>query len=317
MDFYKKRIVVLYGPTGVGKSDIAERIASILPAVIVNLDMGQCYTPLSIGTAKPDWQRSPIPHYLFDILDTPENFSAYAYKNALEKVLESVWQQGKIPILVGGSGFYLKSLFFPPSGQEVVGEGNPAEHEEKENLWEIINSIDPERAALIHPHDTYRLQRAYALWKKTGRKPSHLKPSYSSLAPSLIVCLTRDRQELYQRIDSRVLEMFKQGWVAEVERLAGSAWEDFLREKKLIGYDDIIRYLHKEGDFEGLISTIQQKTRNYAKRQLTFWRMFERQLSLADTQAHHTALQVDLTLYHVDLYISQLSDMIIKHYGEK
>lgn len=312
-------MVIVYGPTGVGKSSIAEAVAKQIPAAIVNLDMGQCYTPLSIGTAKPDWQNSAIPHYLFDCMDEPKNFTVTGYRHALLRVLEDVWSQGRVPLIVGGSGFYLKSLFYPPQER-----GERVEAEEAvplgENLWDRIHRIDPERAARIHPHDEYRLKRAYALWQKTGQKPSTMSPVYQPPASYLLVCLTRDREDLYARINDRVVQMIDHGWIKEVEKIKDTAWEPFLREKKIIGYDDLLAYLHDSSiPLEEVIARIQQKTRHYAKRQFTFWRMLERQLLHEKEQEgiRRACVSVNLTLSNVDLYISQLSDMILKYYTEE
>src|SRR5579863_9779399 len=107
-------MLIVYGPTGVGKTDVALAIAQHIPAEIINMDMGQFYTPLSIGTAKPDWKNSPIPHHLFDIIDTPINYTVAEYRTMLYKTVQEVIGRGNLPILVGGSGFYLHSLLFPP-----------------------------------------------------------------------------------------------------------------------------------------------------------------------------------------------------------
>src|SRR5438105_3757180 len=104
-DKAKRHMLIIFGPTGVGKSDLAERIARNMPAEIINMDMGQFYAPLTIGTAKPDWRNACVPHHLFDIVNTPIDFSVVSYRESLIKCLNDVWGRGKIPIVVGGSGF--------------------------------------------------------------------------------------------------------------------------------------------------------------------------------------------------------------------
>lgn len=319
MKFSQRYMIIFYGPTSVGKSYIAESLAQKLPISIVNLDMGQCYTPLSIGTAKPEWHLSAIPHYLFDIIDEPKNFSAYAYRKALLLVLEEIWLQQRIPLIVGGSGFYLKSIFYPPQEIDVTHatyEKEMAMVQHPGELWEKIRLIDPERAAKIHPNDLYRLQRAYTLFKETGKKPSSMQPTFCPPAQYSLICFMRDRQELYARINERVYQMIERGWVKEVANLCNSEWELFLFKKKIIGYGELIDYLKNENQsLEETIKIIQHKTRQYAKRQITFWKMLKRDIEQHDSI--NTCIEANLTLTPVDLYISQLTEMILKRYNEK
>ena len=113
-------MLIIFGPTAVGKTDFALKVAERVPAEIVNMDVGQLYTPLSIGTAKPNWRSETVPHHLFDYVDKPRNITVVEYRKILLEVLEDIWQRGKLPIIVGGSGFYLKSIFFPPCADEGV-----------------------------------------------------------------------------------------------------------------------------------------------------------------------------------------------------
>jgi tRNA dimethylallyltransferase len=179
----------------------------------------------------------------------------------------------------------------------------------------MLQVVDPERAQQIHPNDYYRLNRALAIWRTTGKKPSDMAPVYDPACPYVIHCLSRDRAELYSRIDVRVNEMMHMGWVNEVKHLTGTAWEDFLRTKKIIGYIDILDYLQGDQSTESLhrtICAIQQKTRQYAKRQMTFWRKLQKDLLVAQNNKLLSATvesevaEVNLTLLSVDLYIKQL-----------
>lgn len=306
-------MVIIFGPTGVGKSDVAERLAHTLgrPTAIVNLDMGQCYTPLTIGTAKPAWQSSIIPHFLFDIIDEPRNFTVTEYRRILLETLTKLWSQGIVPIIVGGSGFYLKTIFYPPMTQI----GQIPEGEEQADLWQKLHAIDPERAADIHPHDTYRLKRAMAIWRATGQKPSLFVPQYQPPADYFLLFLTRDRTELYERINDRVGIMIQSGWIDEVKKLCGTEWEQFLVDKKMIGYDDVLSYVKGSVSLGNMVQIIQQKTRMYAKRQHTFWRMLERELmqaQQADKKVQAAITSANLTSIDLDLYISQLSNMVLE-----
>jgi len=310
-----KKFLVIFGPTGVGKTDIAITLAEQIPAEIINMDMGQCYAPLSIGTAKPDWQSQKIPHHLFDSINEPKNFTVTQYRKLCLDAMNAIWDRGNLPILVGGSAFYLQSLFFPPLtqpfGQAITMVAMPDEA----NSWDSLNEIDPKRASMIHPNDSYRINRALSIWHTLGKKPSDYIPLFNPPSSYTVLCLGRERKELYERIDSRVYAMIRDGWLEETKSLQKTPWEVFVRSKKIIGYDDIFAYLEGDRSPENLkkmIHAIQQKTRNYAKRQMTFWRKLEIDLTNA-IQAHQAqdALEgeigvVNLTLLDVDLYISQL-----------
>lgn len=284
----KKSMIIMYGPTGVGKTDCSIELANRLGGEIVNMDMGALYTPLSIGTAKPDWQSSSVPHHLFDVADSPRFITVVQYRELLLGVIEQIWQRGNIPILVGGSGFYLKSLFFPPHGAPIAAS-DAYTHIPENKLWQHLMEIDPVRAKAINPQDLYRVKRALDIWYSTGKKPSDHAPVFQPLAPFALYFLKRDRAELYARIDERVLTMIDAGWIAEVQSLRNSDWEPFIHEKKIIGYDDILAYLatdQTDSDKKMLVEKIQKKTRNYAKRQFTFWRSLQKDLQ--DALAEYT-----------------------------
>lgn len=302
-------MIIIFGPTGVGKTDFGETLARKIPAEIVNADLGQFYTPLSIGTAKPNWQTSPIPQHLFDIINEPRVMSVTEYRDRALQTFNDIWARGKIPIIIGGSGFYIKSLFFPPQAGSVNAEINyPVEGDG----WKQLYTIDAERALKIHPNDSYRIKRALSIYYATGRKPSEYQPSYQPVGSFCFVYLTRQRQDLYTRIDQRVKIMFDAGWIEEVERLQGTAWESFLKKKKLIGYDDILEYLEgnkKERQLNALIDLIAQKTRNYAKRQITLGNQLFGQLEnvlFQTSDKTSSCVQFDLTCPPIELYINQL-----------
>jgi len=318
----EKFIIIVYGPTAVGKSSFAEKLARKIPSQIVNCDIGQFYTPLTIGTAKPDWRTSDIKHQLFDIIDEPRYFNVSEYRDILFKTVEKIWTENEIPILVGGSGFYLKSLFFPPipKGSISIESTEGRENMSDAQLWETLNKIDSQRAARIKQNDRYRVERALDIWKTTGKKPSDFLPIYNFPNKFLFLFLTRDREQLYKRVNDRVFQMIDEGWIDEVKGLMGTKWEKFLKGKKIIGYDLIIDYLkepdsHKPDKLDKLIVDIQKKTRNYAKRQITFWKSFEKELKREiesfksknkDLNFYPKTDLINLTLLDLDLYISQL-----------
>jgi tRNA dimethylallyltransferase len=290
----QNRFILVHGPTGVGKSDTITAIGKSTSIELVNCDVGQFYEPVAIGTAKPDWQNEPIPHHLFDLIKEPKNFTVTAYRTMITQTMKEIWGRGNTPVLVGGSGFYGKSLFFPPRGKETQWDGK--------NLgnWDDLSKLDPERAEKIHKNDTYRIGRALSMLQSTNDKPSEFDPQFEPLeGDCLVIFLTRDREQLYQRINERTVKMFDQGWVQETEKLIGTPWENFLERKKLIGYTDILQYLKEtdkgEAARQKVITTIAQKTRHYAKRQGTFWRMFKKLLLPHFTNTESDIVEVNLT----------------------
>jgi len=306
----KPFVFIIFGPTAVGKTSFALKLAGEVPAEIINGDSGQFYTPFSIGTAKPDWKNEPVAHHLFDIVDEPKDFSVVAYRKRLIETVHDISSRGKLPIIVGGSGFYLKSLFFVP----LAGSESSQEDllQDKDFSWEKLHKIDPKRAGQIQKSDFYRIKRALYIWYTTGKKPSDCIPEYKPPFHSSICYLTRERQQLYDRINMRTGQMIQEGWLEEAKALHATEWRAFLYRKKLIGYDILFDYLDGNIELKKVVSIIQKQTRNYAKRQETFWRMFERQIKevLAKDFQREWNVQTELanlTFLDRDLYIKQLS----------
>ena len=223
---------ILCGPTGSGKTDLSYLMAEKFPFEIVNCDVGQCYEPLTIGTAKPDWQNHPVAHHLFDFIAEPRNMTVVEYRTRLQETMQDIWSRKKIPLLVGGSLFYVRSLFFPPIEQKISSTPTSFENKTTEELWSMLHAVDPERAQSIKKEDRYRLERALQLWQTTGIAPSQCAPVFQPLGSFYLTFVTRDRAELYARINQRVEHMFAQGWVHETANLS-AAWKQFLMQKRL------------------------------------------------------------------------------------
>ncbi len=300
-------MILVSGPTAVGKTDFVDELSQQIPSQIINADMGQLYVPLSIGTAKLDLSMVQVPHHLFDVIDTPTSITVLQYYQYVSKLLEEIWSQNQVPIIVGGSLFYLQSLLFPPQ-EFVVQQINT--FEPFEPSWQKLNAIDPQRAAKIHPNDLYRIARALSIWQTTGTKPSLYKPAYKPLCPYLFIYLDRERSDLYTRIDARVHVMIDQGWVQEVEKLLNTEWEDFLVKKSILGYPELISYcngIRSTDNLAQVITQIQQETRNYAKRQNTFWRGLHRKIQELNVESQGSLVEhVNLTFTNHSLYINQL-----------
>lgn len=313
----KNSIVIITGPTATGKTALSEVLGLHLPIEVINGDVGQFYTPLSIGTAKPDLKMVSVPHHLFNIFDEPHNFSAASYHKQVVAIIHDIWRRQQIPVIVGGSLFYLRSLFFSLESEEKNQECDVPDFSEIETdiLWKRLNEIDPERAAVLHPHDRYRIQRALILWHKTGGLPSQRVPHFNPISDNIcFVGVTREREELYTRIDRRVEEMIAAGWITETEMLT-PLWYTFLEKKKFIGYPEIIRWLRAgclAEEKDSLIAEIQKNTRNYAKRQKTFLKKFfvDVQNRFEEQGDKSLVIEADLTLFDVSLYIEQITEWL-------
>jgi tRNA dimethylallyltransferase len=294
----QNKLIIIYGSTGVGKTEYALGLGQTLNIEIINGDVGQFYEPMAIGTAKPDWKNETIPHHLFDVLTSPLDCTVVEYRKMVLDTVQQVWDRGATPVIVGGSGFYIKSLFFTPRSpatEPLTSQSTQDSSHTTEELWENLKKRDPERAEKLYQQDRYRIERALTLLSK-GVMPSKCAPEYEPIDADVFLCfLNRPRPELYDRINQRTHIMLDAGWIQEVEHLLNTPWQDFLMRKKLIGYNDIITYLTTDctdQDKEQLCSTIQKKTRNYAKRQVTFWRMLEKLLN-GSFKAPSQAIEVD------------------------
>jgi tRNA dimethylallyltransferase len=288
--------IIVSGATGVGKTAFVDELIPLLsfPVELINADMGQLYQPLTIGTAKPALTAVSVPHHMFDIISEPVDFTASEYRNRVLILMKEITSRGAVPLLVGGSGFYVASLFYPPT-EVLLQENHQLSYEEKSTseLWELLNNIDPTRAQMIHKHDRYRLMRALQIFYETGRQPSLCEPIFDPPGRCAFYFLTRDQQDLHSRINTRTSDMLEQGWFDEVRGLS-KEWHEFLVSKKLIGYKELIEYIHQESlgllsddAYEQLGALIAQKTRGYAKRQITFWKHLKKRLASSDPQGEY------------------------------
>jgi tRNA dimethylallyltransferase len=263
---------------------------------------------------------------MFDVINDPINFTIADYRSKITQLIHEIWQRNKLPVLVGGSGFYLRSLFFPPqvsssqASSSQLDESDittsPLPYPPGTDLWHELNLIDPERARRINKNDIYRIERALSIWHSTREKPSSFSSHYDPIAPFKLMYLTRDRADLYNRINERVLFMLKNRWIDEVQALLNTPWESFIMKKKIIGYDNLIAYLRNQPTNNSLQETtvaIQQRTRHYAKRQMTYWRMLKKEIesvyctkSMVDKNAALPFVEVNLTTGDLDLYIKRL-----------
>lgn len=274
--------LIIVGPTASGKTSLSEILAERFGGEIINADVGQFYAPLRIGTAKPDWKSYPFRAHLFDIVDQPLDINILEYRNRVIEMVSEIRSRGKLPILVGGSFFYIKSLFFPVHEMPALSQNYVEKSEDiQQDSWEELYKIDPERALELHRNDLYRIQRALSIWKKTGKKPSTYKPEFSPALRPYFISIEPSSEVITSRIDLRTAVMLNEGWIDETKLLVGTSWEPFLLRKQLIGYPEIFNWINngeKKSELASLTETIQIQTRQYAKRQKTFWHGFSKLL---------------------------------------
>jgi tRNA dimethylallyltransferase len=275
------KVAVLIGPTAVGKTAAALTLAQCLKAEIVSADSLQVYRGLNIGTAKPTpAERALIPHHLIDVADPPEPYDAARYCHEGRAALAGLHRRGVLPLVVGGTGLYVKALLYglfpegtPPRGvrealrRELAGLGLPT-------LYQRLARLDPATTARLHPHDTYRILRALEVIAATGRRVSELIAAHRFQdCPYEVVKIGLElpREELYQRIEARVTEMLSAGWLQEVEGLLRRYSPD-LKPLQAIGYRHLINFLTGRWSWEEALELLRRDTRRFAKRQLTWFK---------------------------------------------
>ena len=276
----KPRVAVLVGATAVGKTTVALALAPSLGAEIVNADSLQVYRELDIGTAKPtEAERALVPHHLIDVADPPESYDAARFCREGRAVLDDLARRGVPPLVVGGTGLYLKALLgglfaqgeAPPGvrqrvRQELASLGLPV-------LYARLIHLDPATASRLHPHDTYRIVRALEVMAATGKPLSQFIAAHRFQdAPYAVLKLglLLDREELYRRIELRVELMLEAGWLDEIEGLLRRYPLD-LKPLQALGYRHLINYLTGRWGWEEALTLLTRDTRRYAKRQLTWF----------------------------------------------
>jgi len=277
----KPLVLVIGGPTASGKSALSMKIAAVIPSEIVNADSMQVYRYMDIGTAKPgEKDRSFVPHHILDIRDPDESFSVGEYIELARLNVEAISSRGRLPIMVGGTGLYIRSaiggLFSGPSrDQELRSRLLIREEKEEGALYKLLERADPVSAGRIHPSDTVRIVRALEVRELTGRTISSLQEEHRfSDRPfrTEIVCLDPPREQLYSSIDARVEKMMAKGLLDEVRSLAASGYGRELNSMRGLGYNEMRSHLAGELTLDDAVEAIKKNTRRYAKRQLTWFR---------------------------------------------
>lgn len=275
-------VLAILGPTATGKSRLGMALAEILGGEIVNADALQVYRGLDIGTAKPTLEeRARVPHHLIDILDPQETWSAGAFARRAEEAIAEIQGRGRVAIVVGGSGLYLRALFegispVPPGDPDVRRElRERLEREGLPVLREELLKLDPETAGRITAGDTQRILRALEVARVTGRPLSSWiaeQPFGTQRIAAIRVGLTLPRAILYDQIAGRVAWMMDAGWREEVAGLLRRGVSPDVPAFQAIGYRQLVRHLEGNGSLEGAVAEIVKGTRRFAKRQETWFR---------------------------------------------
>ncbi len=272
----------LTGPTACGKSEVSIELAELLDAEIVSLDSMSLYHGMDIGTAKPTHEsRCRVPHHLIDIIQPHEKYSLAEYVVAAESACRAILGRGRIPLFVGGTALYLRSILrgvfrSPPADWQYRRqlEQESIEHEPR-YLHQLLSNIDSNAAASLHPNDTRRLIRALEVYRATGQTLSQQQqqsPLPSDQRPRHVFWLSPPREWLYDRINCRVLSMISSGLVEEVQQLVSEGNSLSRTARQALGYKEIIDYLEGDINLDEALKQIQTRTRQFAKRQHTWFR---------------------------------------------
>ncbi|WP_436956379.1 tRNA (adenosine(37)-N6)-dimethylallyltransferase MiaA [Staphylococcus sp. AS1337] len=280
----KPFLIVLVGPTAVGKTEFSIELAKKVDGEIISGDSMQVYKQMDIGTAKiTQDEMSGIPHHMIDILEPDENFSAYEFKNRAQRLIKDIIARGRVPIIAGGTGLYIQSLIYNYEFEdETISEQKSLEIEAKlseldklsnEALHRYLASFDEVSAQEIHPNNRKRVRRAIQYYLKTKKLLSSRKKvqQFTENYDTLLLGIEMSRDILYQRINKRVDIMLERGLVSEVQQLVDNGYETS-QSMQAIGYKEIVPVIKQELSLDEATEKLKQHSRNYAKRQMTWFK---------------------------------------------
>jgi len=276
----RPKLLVVCGPTATGKTALAIRLAETLNGEIINADSMQVYRYMNIGTAKPDAaERQRAAFHVIDVADPDDTFSTGRFKKAADRAAVDILARGRVPIIAGGTGLYIKALVHGlwegPSADPDLRHRYKAQEKEKPGvLYERLRRVDAVRAAEVHPADFVRIERALEVFDVTGRPLSEFQQEHrfsESLYRVLKIGLHRDRDELAAAVEGRVDRMMEQGWLGEVRDLRRRGYEASLPSQAAIGYKELHQHLDGELTLADALRRTKTSTRKFAKRQRTWF----------------------------------------------
>jgi tRNA dimethylallyltransferase len=283
----RPKVIVIIGPTCSGKTALSLKLTKLLPSEIISADSRQIYKYLNIGTAKPSKEvLQKVPHHLIDFLDPTENYDASKFEKDTEKIIDQIHKKNKTPIVVGGSGLYIKALIDGIFDTDVKDEDYRKELHQKrkefgnEFLYEKLKKVDPVSAEKMLPQNWKRVMRALEVFHSTGEPIwKHHKKQSTSKEKKINFKqfgLNWTRELLYENINHRVDEMIELGFVEEVKIILEKDYDKILNSLNTVGYKEIIQYLDGAITLDKAIELIKKNTRHYAKRQMTWFRKDKR-----------------------------------------
>lgn len=281
--FEKPPLIILTGPTAVGKTDLSIRLAKEINGEIISADSMQVYRRMNIGTAKiTPAEMEGVPHHLIDILEPDEGFNVFLFKELAKRAIEEILSRGRVPVIVGGTGFYIQAVlydidFTDNDTDDGIRRELTQVYEQKgaEYLHGLLREIDPESAQDIHANNVKRVIRAIEFYRQTGKRISeHNAEQRVNESPYNFAyfVLNDDREVLYDRINRRIDKMMEAGLVKEVQGLMAEGLDRSLVSMQGLGYKEIIAYLKGELSLEEAVYILKRDTRHFAKRQLTWFR---------------------------------------------
>jgi len=299
------KVLIIVGPTAVGKTELALQVAEALHGEIVSADSRQVYRYMDIGTAKPTIaELDRVPHHFIDMRDPDQYYSAGEYGREARQCIAGLLEQGIPPVVVGGSGFYIQALvdglFAPKLSDIEVKEmwRQRIRNEGVEAVFRILEQVDPLTAARLHPNDTQRVVRALEVYDLAGMPVSAFRKGEETPAEftPVFVGLNRDREALYRRIESRVDAMLQAGLLYEVQVLRERGWGPELNALKTVGYQEVFAHFTGAMTYDEMVERIKINSRRYAKRQLTWFRRDVR-IHWIDLDVTETGMVVENVLY--------------------
>ena len=281
-----RKIIVVVGPTCTGKSQLSMDLALAFNGEIVNADSMQVYKHFNIGTAKQDDEsRRIIPHHLIDVAEPYEDYNASIFKDMAGNSISDIWSRCRIPIIVGGTGLYVRALIydlFKVHGDKTLRENlNALYDDDPLGFYENMKKVDPEYSLKVSFRDKRRMVRAMEVFQLTGFSMSEWSRRHGFKSPryeALKIGLQKPRDELFKRINERVVKMLASGWIEEVKGIFSMGFDEHLKPFSSIGYREIVLYLHGSITYEDMVKDIKKFTRHYAKRQFT-WFLREKDIS--------------------------------------
>ncbi len=288
-----KKVLVICGATATGKSDLAVDCALKLKTEIVSADSQLVYKGLNIGTAKPtEEEMRGVKHYMIDVVEPDRSYSVSDYSNSANAIVDNILLSDKVPIVCGGTGFYINSLLFDLSyGQTAADNSVRQKYDEilkekgREYLFSLLEKTDPETAAKLHINDVKRVVRALEIYEVSGKKKSDIKDLGAPKREYVAVAINYPREELYERINARLDRMFERGLVDEVKGLLKADINEECQCMQAIGYKEVLEGLKNGLNESTMRDIIKQNTRRYAKRQITFFKKLQGLIWLEPNEA--------------------------------